>query len=107
MDDLYGTPSPEVPDGRDLVLEIDVQGAQQVRERYPDAVVILLVAPDTSAQEARLRARGDAEHDVRRRLAIAPDEVEAGRRLADHVVVNDDLDRAVAEVAGLLEQHRT
>ena len=105
MDDLYGTPWPEVPEGRDLVLEIDVQGATQVRERYPDAVVVLLVAPDAAAQEARLRARGDAEPAVQRRLAIGPDEVEAGRRLADHVVVNDDLERAVAEVSALVQQH--
>jgi len=106
MGDLYGTPWPDVPSGRDLVLEIDVQGAAQVRERHHDAVVILLVAPDAATQEARLRARGDAEADVQRRLEIAPDEVETGRELADHVVLNDDLDRAVAEVAGLLDQHR-
>jgi guanylate kinase len=106
LGDLYGTPWPEIPEGRDLVLEIDVQGAAQVRERHPDAVVILLVAPDAATHEARLRARGDAEAGVRRRLAIAADEIEAGRALADHTVVNDDLDQAVAEVAALLEAHR-
>lgn len=107
---LYGTPTPEPaddddPDGRgrpNLLLEINVQGAEQVRARHPDALVLFVVAPTVADQEARLRKRGDDEDHVLRRLAIAHAEEEKGRRLADAVIVNDDLDRAVAEVAGIL-----
>ncbi len=103
----YGTPVPEAPPGHDVLLEIDVQGAAQVRERRPDAVVILVVAPSPDAQEARLRGRGEDEDTVARRLAEAEREEAAGRELADHVVVNDDLGRATDEVAAIVESHRT
>lgn len=100
--ELYGTPRPQPPPGADVLLEIDLQGAAQVRERHPDAVVILVVAPTPDAQAARMRARGDGEEEVQARLALGLDEERAGRALADHVVVNDELDRAVEEVAGIL-----
>jgi guanylate kinase len=103
---LYGTPTLDVPDGRDAVLEIDVDGARQVKARYPDAVVVLIVAPSTASQEARLRGRGDDEEHIRRRLEVGAHEEEVGLELADAVVVNDDVDRAAAEVAGILEGHR-
>ena len=107
---LYGTPMPEPGEvdgldddgGQNLLLEINVQGAEQVRAHHPDALVVFVVAPTPAEQEARLRKRGDEEDHVQRRLAIAHAEEEKGRRLADAVVVNDDLDRAVAEVAGIL-----
>ncbi len=111
---LYGTPMPDAPDldrlgalgDRDLLLEINVQGAEQARARHPDALVLLVVAPTPAEQEARLRKRGDDEDHVQRRLAIAHAEEDKGRRLADAIVVNDDLDRAVAEVAGILARRR-
>jgi guanylate kinase len=103
---LYGTPVPETPPGHDLVLEIDVRGAGQVRERFPDALLVLLLPPSRDAQAARLRARGDAPERVAERLALADREEPEGRRLADHVVVNDDLDRAVRELAAIVEHHR-
>jgi guanylate kinase len=103
---LYGTPTLEVPAGHDAVLEIDVDGARQVKARYPDALVVLVVAPSPASQEARLRARGDDEDHIQRRLEIGAAEEAAGRELADAVVVNDDMDRAAEEVAGILEEHR-
>jgi guanylate kinase len=102
----YGTPWPEEPPGRDVVLEIDLNGALQVRERIPDAKLILVVPPTREELERRLRGRGDDEDHVRRRLALADQEVEGGRVVADHVIVNDDLDRAVSEVAGILDGYR-
>lgn len=102
----YGTPWPEPPGGHDVLLEIDVQGAAQVKERHPDAVVVFVEAPSREVQEARLRGRGDREDLIARRLAAAPEEERAGRALADHVVVNDDLARAIAEVAAILEARR-
>lgn len=106
LDHYYGTPRVTPPPGRDLVLEIEVQGAEQVKAKEPDAVVVLLVAPSEAEQEARLRGRGDPEEKVARRVEAGRQEVERGRRLAGHVVVNDDLGRAVEEVAGIIAAHR-
>lgn len=103
---LYGTPMPELSERRDVLLEIDVNGARQVRDRIPDARVLLIVPPSPMELERRLRGRGDDEEHVQRRLALAELEVAEGKALADDVVVNDDLDRAVAEVAGILERYR-
>jgi guanylate kinase len=104
--ELYGTPWPEAPPGADVLLEIDVQGAASVRRRHPDAVVLLVVAPSAEAQAERMRARGDDEEHIAGRLALGVREEEAGRALADEVIVNDDLERAVDEAAGILGRHR-
>jgi guanylate kinase len=104
---LYGTPWPDPPAGADVILEIELQGARQVKERHPDAVLVLLVPPSPAVQAERMRARGDDEEHVRARLAIGAREEAEGRGIADHVVVNDDLDRAVAEVAGILATYRS
>ena len=69
--------------------------------------MILVVPPSRAHQEARLRARGDDDEAVRRRLIAAESEERIGRGLAHHVVVNDDLDRAVGEVAGILASYRS
>ena len=102
----YGTPWPVPPEGHDVLLEIDVQGAAQVRARHPEAVVVFIEAPSRQAQEERLRGRGDREDLIARRLAAAAAEEQAGRSLADHIVVNDDLGRAIEEVAAILESRR-
>jgi guanylate kinase len=104
---LYGTPRPHPPPGRDVVLVIEVQGARQVLERVPGAVMILIVPPSRAQQRERLQTRGDTPEHVQRRLAKAEEEEAEGRRLAHHVVVNDDLHRAVGEVAGILERYRS
>jgi guanylate kinase len=98
QDHLYGTPLPELPEGRDLLLEIDVQGAEQIRRRFPDARCILVRAPDEQSACERMRERGDDEAHVRRRLESAASEVERAQRICDAEVVNDVLDRAVGEV---------
>ncbi len=104
---LYGTPQPDPPPGKDVLLEIDVQGAKQVRARRPDATLILLRAPSADAQAARMRARGDDEDRIAERLAAGREEERAGLALADAVVVNDDLSRALAEVTGILNSRRS
>jgi guanylate kinase len=103
---LYGTPTMEPPAGFDVVLEIDAQGAIQVKERYPDAILIFIAAPSREAQERRLRLRGDDEESIERRLAIAADEEKLGREMAGFVVVNDDLERASKELAGIVDTCR-
>jgi len=103
----YGTPQQQVPAGCDLVLEIEVDGAAQVKKKDPSAVMFLVVAPSREVQESRLRGRGDDEEHVQRRLGVADTEEQIGRTLADHVIVNDDLDRAVQEVAGIIAGYRT
>ena len=88
------------------MLEIDLQGAQQVLARHPEALLVLLVPPSPEVQAERLRHRGDSEPEVQRRLAKGAEEEQLGRSLTPYVVVNDDLERALAEVAGILDGHR-
>ncbi len=92
--------------GRDALLEIDVQGARQVRREFPQAILVFLVPPSREELERRLRARGtEDEETVARRLATADRELaEAG--WFDHVVVNDDVDRATGEVEAIIAAHR-
>jgi len=102
----YGTPRRWVEErleaGEDVVLEIDVQGADQVRRAIPEAVLIFLDTPSMPELERRLRSRGtEDEARLARRLATA--ERERGQRARfDHVVVNDDLVRASAQVAAII-----
>jgi guanylate kinase len=103
---LSGTPLPEPPPGRDVALEINVDGARQVRAAYPDCLVVLVVAPSVDAQIERMRQRGDTDDQIAKRVKLGIEEERIGRRLANAVVVNDDLDRAVAELAGILDGHR-
>jgi len=106
LGNLYGTPVPDPPDGRDVLLEIDLQGAQQVRRLRPDAVLILLLPPSREAQEERLRARGDDEAHIAKRLRAGEAEERDGRALADAVVVNHDVAQAVDDVAGIVGGYR-
>ena len=100
---LYGTPRPHPPEGRDVLLEIEVQGARQVRERDAQAVIILLTAPTMALLEARLRGRGDGEDHIARRLESTRREVARGREVTDFEVVNDDVERASREILSILE----
>lgn len=102
----YGTPTPEVPPGADLVLEIDVQGAVSVRERDPDALVVLVLPPSRDEQRRRMQTRGDDEGHVAKRLAKSDAEEAIGHRLADLVVVNADLDVVVEQIRDLVSARR-
>lgn len=103
---LYGTPLPPTGLESDLVLEIDVQGAEQVRQRSPDAVVVFVRTPDRAEQRRRLQERGDPADLIEQRLAAADVEEAIGAAIADLVVVNDDLEVATAEVAGFISATR-
>ena len=77
-----------------------------MRKRHPDALVVLLLAPSSEVQRERLRQRGDDAAEVDRRIARGAEEEAVGRELTPFVVVNDEVERAVAEVAGILDLHR-
>ncbi len=100
---LYGTPRPSLEATHDLLLEIEIQGAQHVRQKNPEAVIILLTAPSKSVLEERLRSRGDDEEHVQRRLTSSEYELDIGRQLADFVVVNEEVSTTVAEISSILE----
>jgi guanylate kinase len=103
----YGTPAKWLEKsretGRDLVLEIDVQGAAQVKEKLPEAVAIFILPPSREELERRLRGRGqDGEEEIQRRLARAREEIRAFGRYYDYCVVNDDMERAGREVQAIV-----
>jgi guanylate kinase len=98
----YGTPRSELErPARGIVLEIDVQGARQVREALPDAALVFIAPPSVDELRRRLAKRGsEPPEQVERRLAAAERELAAQEEFA-HVVVNDDLDRALDELTRL------
>jgi guanylate kinase len=103
----YGTLRSEIDRAREegaraLVLEIEVQGARQVREALPGALQVFIAPPSEAALRERLLGRGsDSEDQIERRLAAAADEL-AAREEFEHVIVNDDLDEAVQELTSLV-----
>jgi guanylate kinase len=111
--DLKGTPRAPVlghlEAGRDVLVEVDVQGALAIKEVLPEAVLVFIMPPSREVQRQRFleRAGDDAQQlaTFERRLAAAAAEEALADRF-DHVVVNDDLERAVDEVAAILEARR-
>ncbi len=108
LGNYYGTPVPESEvAGHDVVLEIEVDGARQVKERFPEAVLIFVLPPSREEQERRLRERGDPGDKVMARLKKAELEEPIGRSLADHVVVNDDLHHTINELVNIIDAERS
>ena len=92
--------------GRDMLLEIEVQGAAQVREKRPDACLIFLLPPSMKILERRLKARGtDSKEQIQRRLNVAEQELEAILEF-DYAVTNDDLDSCVTNLAEIIRSKR-
>ncbi len=109
LGNYYGTPRPDQlddPAAPDIVLEIELDGAQQVKQQYPEAILIFVVPPSREEQERRLRGRGDAADKVHARLRKAEKEEPVGREQADYVVVNDELERTVDEMMTIIERER-
>lgn len=103
----YGTPRRWLDEakqkGLDLVLEIDVQGAAQVKEKLPGAIALFIVPPSRQELERRLRDRGqDSAEEIERRLNRARDEILAFRKYYDYCVINDDVERAGREVQAIV-----
>jgi guanylate kinase len=107
---LYGTLAERVEraraDGHDIVLKIEVQGAEQVRKRVPDAILIFVVPPSVDELVRRqVKRNTETTQDMTARREIATKEMEYSSRY-DHVVVNDELEHAVAEVLRIIQQAR-
>ena len=107
-DRLYGTPLQEVEAaarrGRHVVLDIDVQGARQIRRMIPDAVLIFVLPPSVDIMMVRLKRRGtEAPEKIARRLVSALEELQAVSEF-DYVVVNDDLDECLDEIRAIVEE---
>jgi guanylate kinase len=101
----YGTPRRSLEEARckglDLVLEIDVQGAEQVKKQLPEAVAIFILPPASDELERRLRARNqDSEEAIKRRLERARQEIQRYTEY-DFLVVNDDVERAGREIQAI------
>jgi guanylate kinase len=109
-DNLYGTSRAAVSGptgaGLDLILEVEVQGARQLRERLPGAVFVFILPPSLELLERRLRARGSEDETViRKRLERAREEVRQVR-MYDYVILNDRLEEAAAELAHVIGARR-
>lgn len=105
-DNIYGTSKAEVlprlAAGQDVVLDIDVQGARDIRRVYPEAVAIFIVPSTPAELEKRLRSRGlDGEEAIRKRLINAAKEIQEAQEF-QYVIVNDDLDRATLELQSVV-----
>ncbi len=95
-----------VADGRDVVMDLDVQGGESMRKEYPQSLLIFILPPSTEELEARLRGRATDHDDViATRLRNAKEELDCAPRY-DRCVVNHDLERAVAEVLRVIESER-
>ncbi len=93
-------------EGKDLVLDIDVQGARQLREKFPEAVSIFILPPSRAELEKRLRARGeDSDEVIQRRLRGAAEEIRRYREY-DYVIVNRDVDEAAGYLAAIFKAER-
>ena len=103
----YGTPKKWLEESRkkglDLVLEIDVQGAAQVKEKLPESMAIFILPPSREELERRLRARGqDSDEEIARRLAKARDEIAMFGKYYDYCVVNQDVESAGRETQSIV-----
>jgi guanylate kinase len=104
---LYGTLRDEVEPvldrGVNVVLDIENEGAKQIRTSFPDAILIFIRPPAIGDLERRLRGRGDtSEDDISRRLGVAQRQIDEAPMIYDHIVVNDDLPVAISRILGIL-----
>ena len=109
---LYGTPRDKTEEalreGRTVILEIDVQGAKQIKAQYPQAVMVFILPPSVKVLAERMGRRGrEGEEAARRRLGGAGSEIAAAWQYYDHMVINDDLEQAIHEVIQIAREAPT
>jgi guanylate kinase len=107
---FYGTPAAALESalgrGLDILLDIDTHGARQLRQRYPEAVSVFIMAPSMADLEARLRERkSDTPNEIQRRLARAREEMAAWRQY-DYLIINRDVKEAVDQLAAIIQAER-
>ena len=106
----YGTPrdyvEQKMAEGKDVILEIEIQGALKVKEQYPDAILLFVMPPNALTLKSRLTGRGtETEEVIDARLKRAADEAE-GIEAYDYILINDDLDACVEQMHYLIQgQH--
>jgi guanylate kinase len=112
--EYYGTPKAlvlaELEKSHDVLLEIDVQGALQVRHLYPDSLHIFILPPDEPTLMKRLRERGrDSDEEINKRFRLAKREIHMARgsRAFDHIVINDTVEKAVAQISEYIKQKKS
>jgi len=106
---FYGTPKDKtlsaLEQGKIVILEIDVQGAKLIKERYPDAKLIFILPPKHTELQRRINDRGrDEEKEIEKRLAGASIEIAAAWQHYKYMVINDDLEQAVNEVIDIIRR---
>lgn len=106
VDNYYGTPIQYVKDtvkkGKDIILEIEVQGAAKVKQRYPEGVFIFLAPPDLSELRKRIEGRGtENTHLINERMSVAKAEIEMMAQY-DYVVENDEVEKAVKRIQSII-----
>ncbi len=106
----YGTPKKEIIEqlntGKDVILEIDVQGAKQIKEKFPDTVLIFIMAPSMEEVKRRIKMRGDENNEqILSRFKVAYNEINQYNNY-NYVVVNDDLMEAVRKVESILTSEK-
>lgn len=104
--DYYGTPKKEVvkklESGKDVILEIDVEGAKQIKEKFPETILIFIMAPSMEEVKRRIKMRGDENNEqIIKRFKRAYQEINQVNNY-NYVVVNDDLEEAVKKVEAIL-----
>jgi len=109
-DNLYGTPREfienKLAEGKDVLLDIDVQGAMEIRKQFPSALLIFVRAPSMAVLEERLRdRRSDSPEEVRKRLITAAKEMTYSEHY-DHIITNENLKEALAELEGIVKIYR-
>ncbi|HHY77366.1 MAG TPA: guanylate kinase [Clostridiales bacterium] len=109
-DNYYGTPKKYVIDkineGKDVILEIDIQGAKQVKENYDDGIFVFIMPPSFKELKNRILKRGtEAQKDIDIRMKCAFDEIQHAKYY-NYIVVNDDLDKAVENIYCIIKAER-
>jgi len=104
---FYGTPKKtvkeKIEEGTDVLLEIELEGARQIRKSYPEALQIFIAPPDLAELEKRIRGRGtETEESILDRLEIANKEINASKEF-DSVVINEDINKAFREIEILMD----
>jgi guanylate kinase len=106
---FYGTPADKIQNemekGKNIILEIDVQGGVQVKKKCPHALMIFILPPNENTLKERLSGRGrDDEKTAKKRLSLAKQEIKTGKENYEQFVVNDNLEKAINETARIIKQ---